>query len=564
MKKNYWKVGLVMLVLVSITLVGYGTVFGYGGGNGEGTISGQKFHDLNNDGDKDPGEPGLSGWEITIYKTPNFGNGIRTMITDSNGNYEWTNVPHSNYVLCETPQSGWTQTAPSGGSTVDCSNGTDGYSIDMPGGPASEDNTFTDVDFGNRTIEDETITVTDVKYIDGERATAETANNTAFNMFAEWRATNIGNGSGAFDLDVDGFNFDPTPYQAITSPMTVGADYRLTEQNVPTTCNGDNAFALDGYKVGNTEAQALAGPLWTNDNLNAHLTNIQENKFILVMNRTCETTPTGSISGMKFNDLNNNGTLDDGEPGLTGWTIRAYYRPTQNTFEETITDVNGNYTFSDLALDQYNVCEATQVGWDQTFPAETVDNHCPNNTFGYKTDITEDGESFVDLNFGNHNPPPPGDDNPPGNDDDGEEEDNGNGSRRSGNRGSSATTGQVLGAAIGPEPLTCSEYLQSYLRVGQNNPIDQMTKLQMFLNEFKNAGLALTGFFDAPTFQAVKAFQVGEEAKVRVPWAQVGNPITESEWPTGFVYITTRHRINEIVCSTLNAPLPSLVPASAK
>ena len=29
----------------------------------------------------------------------------------------------------------------------------------------------------------------------------------------------------------------------------------------------------------------------------------------------------GEISGLKFNDLNGNGTKDTGEPGLAGWTI---------------------------------------------------------------------------------------------------------------------------------------------------------------------------------------------------------------------------------------------------
>src|SRR3989442_11359281 len=32
----------------------------------------------------------------------------------------------------------------------------------------------------------------------------------------------------------------------------------------------------------------------------------------------------GTKSGVKFNDLNGNGVKDPGEPGLSGWTIRAY------------------------------------------------------------------------------------------------------------------------------------------------------------------------------------------------------------------------------------------------
>src|SRR2546422_6759691 len=42
----------------------------------------------------------------------------------------------------------------------------------------------------------------------------------------------------------------------------------------------------------------------------------------------------GTKSGVKFNDLNGNGVKDIGEPGLSGWTIRAY------------TDGNGDGTLS--------------------------------------------------------------------------------------------------------------------------------------------------------------------------------------------------------------------------
>ncbi len=372
------------------------SVEGYGGGNGQGTISGMKFNDLNANGVKDEGEEGLAGWTITIYKTPDFGHGIRTMVTDANGHYEWDNVPYSNYVLCETPQDGWNQTFPTT-SGYQCENGTNGYNIDMPGGPAREENTFTDVDFGNTqaSTTPETFTVTDVKYIDGVRATAENADNTAFHMTATWRADNIGNGTGDFDLDADGFNGDPTPYQAITSPMSVGADYRLSE-NIPTTCNGDNIYALDGFKMGDTEAGALSGPLMASTTGNIH--NLHHNKYLLVMNRSCVlgTTTPSSISGSVFNDTNRNGSKDVNEPGLPNWTISLFKNGNLVTTASTIS--GGTYTFGNLANGTYQVCQTPKKNWDELMPASGFS--CSNGSLGYEYSVN--GNNVTGVMFGNN------------------------------------------------------------------------------------------------------------------------------------------------------------------
>jgi hypothetical protein len=65
---------------------------------------------------------------------------------------------------------------------------------------------------------------------------------------------------------------------------------------------------------------------------------------------------TGSISGMKFNDLNNNSIKDTGETGLAGWTIvltggsTATMTITGGSTATMTTDANGSYTFSNLAL----------------------------------------------------------------------------------------------------------------------------------------------------------------------------------------------------------------------
>jgi hypothetical protein len=85
------------------------------------------------------------------------------------------------------------------------------------------------------------------------------------------------------------------------------------------------------------------------------------------------------------------------------------------------------------------------------------------------------------------------------------------------------------------------DYLLEYLRFGKkNNPVEVM-KLQLFLKNFEGfTDLSVSGFFDRATFDAVSAFQKKYMKDVLEPW--------DLDAPTGYVYITTKKKINEIYC----------------
>jgi C1A family cysteine protease len=83
----------------------------------------------------------------------------------------------------------------------------------------------------------------------------------------------------------------------------------------------------------------------------------------------------GSISGMKWNDLDGDGDKDAGEPGLANWEI--YIDINQNGQLDTgepveVTDAQGNYTFSDLSAGTYVIAEVQQEGWEQTYPSQNL------------------------------------------------------------------------------------------------------------------------------------------------------------------------------------------------
>jgi Putative peptidoglycan binding domain len=103
--------------------------------------------------------------------------------------------------------------------------------------------------------------------------------------------------------------------------------------------------------------------------------------------------------------------------------------------------------------------------------------------------------------------------------------------------------GEVLGASTSTATTTAVKcegmYLKSYMRMGQQNDQADVVRLQAFLNSVGIAASS-TGVFDAATDAAVRKFQTTYMSDVLAPWK-----ITNG---TGYVYKTTRAKINNIVC----------------
>ncbi len=119
-------------------------------------------------------------------------------------------------------------------------------------------------------------------------------------------------------------------------------------------------------------------------------------------------------------------------------------------------------------------------------------------------------------------------------------------------------SGRVLGASAGQvlgDATSCGIYLNDYLKMGANNDKEEVKKLQQFLNTYMGSTLLVDGIFGGKTFASVKAFQAKEKDLVLNPWKNYGNKTGK---PTGYVYKTTKTRINNIMCETLNLQIPQL------
>jgi hypothetical protein len=73
------------------------------------SISGTKWNDLNGNGVRDPGEPGIPNWKVNLS-----GKSDATAYTDANGDYVFTGLWPGEYVVSESWRDQWRQTFPTG------------------------------------------------------------------------------------------------------------------------------------------------------------------------------------------------------------------------------------------------------------------------------------------------------------------------------------------------------------------------------------------------------------------------------------------------------------------
>jgi len=100
----------------------------------------------------------------------------------------------------------------------------------------------------------------------------------------------------------------------------------------------------------------------------------------------------GSISGVKFEDKDGDGNSRKAEePGLPGWTINLI-DAAGGIVDTEITAADGSYSFIDVALGTYSVCEVPQLpDWTRTYPG----NDC------YYGVVVGPGGVVTERDFGN-------------------------------------------------------------------------------------------------------------------------------------------------------------------
>ncbi|MBI1807285.1 MAG: immune inhibitor A, partial [Ignavibacteria bacterium] len=285
-------------------------------------IRGKKFHDLNKNDIFDGGDTLLPEWKIILADTD--GNEIDFDRTDSLGEYELYVFTPGRYVVHEVQKSGWIQSYPP----------SESYTIDIP-----DLSTIDSLrDFGNY-YSPLTNAIIGQKFNDRNRNRAKDND----------------------ELGVSGFKIqlmrkNGTPNFHNYRQRTTDSSGYYTFLSLP----------ADTYKVLEIPQRGW----WQS---------YPDSFYILPLNSgdtqdsidfgNFEFLP-GTVSGMKYNDLNGNGAKDGGETGLPGWRFdlngTTYYGATLS--QSVTTDPDGNYSMTGIWPGTYTVSEVFRNNWRQTQP----------------------------------------------------------------------------------------------------------------------------------------------------------------------------------------------------
>ncbi len=259
-----------------------------------GTIGDTVFNDLNGNGAQDPGETGIAGATVTLRNSA--GTIVGTLVTDANGNYQFTNVPPgNNYTVTVTPPSGFSNTTPLVQTIATLNPGQDVPTADfglrqLPG--TIGDLVFNDVN--NNGVQDP-----------GETTGVGGVTVTLRNQAGAVVATTTTNPAGNYQFP----NVTPGNY-TVTATAPVGSRITTTTPISVTLGSGQTINTAD-FGV-----------------------------FV----------QTGTLGDRVFNDFDNNGIQNGTEPGLAGVTVTLTGTDSANNPVNltTTTSATGTYSFTGL------------------------------------------------------------------------------------------------------------------------------------------------------------------------------------------------------------------------
>lgn len=311
---------------------------------GASRIVGRVFVDSNNNGVQDAGEPGLAGVEMQLTGDSAFGTDVCTLvtctvITDSNGDFEFTGLPNNDsngYTVTQVQPQDYTagqNTVGDAGGTFNTRNGNvELRGIDLTTEPNAANNLFAQT----------TNTLSGYVYVDLENTGKRDPDDTPLSgvsitlagtskggtpicdVVASCTVTTDSNGyyefSGLYNSDASGYSVSRTDILGYVDSYSSG------------TVNGSGCTACN-----------------TSSPLEVTAIDVQGPNTYTEFNFAVDRAVANEISGVVFFDINENEARNADE-GLAGVrvTLTGLNDLSQAVNFETVTDANGVYRFSEL------------------------------------------------------------------------------------------------------------------------------------------------------------------------------------------------------------------------
>ncbi len=274
------------------------------------SLSGEVFSDTDGNGVLNGSETGLAGWTVNLVNSANAT--VATATTGPDGSYSFTGVGPDEYTIQVVQKSGYVQSTP----TV------------LVGVSSSQ--SVTNLNVG----EFQTVTISGQVFGDQ-------------------------NGDGSLDGSDQGI-----------SGWTVDL-VNSANQVVSTTTGSNGSFSFTGVGPGTFTVEDVlpSGYIQTTSPPSFSVTTISNQA---VAGLSFGVFQLATASGELWNDANKDGALDNGESGLSGWTVNLV-NSSGHVVSSTTTDSNGDYSLSSVPPGTYTIEEALQAGYIQTAPSSGFD-----------------------------------------------------------------------------------------------------------------------------------------------------------------------------------------------
>ena len=300
------------------------------------------WEDLNNNNIQDAGEPGIANVTVQLYNSSNVLQA--TVTTDAFGNYIFNGLNPGSYYVKFTLPSGYSYVTANTGSN-------DAIDSDADAGTGNSQTVTLIADEVNTTVDA------------GMRRTTPGA---ALGDFVWYDLDKDGVQDGGSEAGVPGITvllYNSSNVVVATTTTDINGFYLFTGLTAATTytVGFENIPAGYGFSpnagavsvANNSDVNPSTGRTGNVTTGAAGTTVSYVDAGLIISPNTFDSK--SSIGDRVWNDLNNNGIQDPGEPGIAGVTVTLYAANGTTVIATTTTDALGNYLFTNLDAGSYVV-----------------------------------------------------------------------------------------------------------------------------------------------------------------------------------------------------------------